>query len=47
MIKIIFNSFCLAIALISGISLFVLKYQVKAEEKQLQTIYEFLKNKDT
>ena len=46
MIKIIFNSFCLAIALISGISLFVLKYQVKAEEKQLQTIYrEILQNK--
>lgn len=46
MIKIVFNSFCLAIALISGISLFVLKYQVKAEEKQLQTIYrEILQNK--
>lgn len=46
MIKILFNAFCLAVALISGISLFVLKYQVKAEEKQLQAIHrEILQNK--
>lgn len=46
MIKILLNAFCLAVALISGISLFVLKYQVKAEEKQLQTIHrEILQNK--
>ncbi len=36
MVKIIFNGFCLLIALLSGISLFVLKYHVKAEEELLQ-----------
>lgn len=46
MLKIILNAFCLMIALISGISLFVLKYHVKAEEEKLQSIHrEILQNK--
>ncbi len=36
MFKILFNAFCLMIALLSGVSLFVLKYHVKAEEELLQ-----------
>lgn len=44
--KALINALCLAIALLSGISLFILKYQVKEEEKSLKTIHrEILQNK--
>lgn len=44
--KLIINSICLLIALISGVGLFVLKYQVKDEENTLNRIHrEILKNK--
>lgn len=44
--KIILNGLCLLIALLSGISLFVLKYHVKAEERELKKIHrEILQNK--
>ncbi|MBQ9090072.1 MAG: hypothetical protein IJY58_03390 [Alphaproteobacteria bacterium] len=44
--KIIINAFFLFIALLSGVSLFVLKYQVKAEERHLHQIHrEILQNK--
>ena len=43
--KIIVNAFFLLVALLSGISLFVLKYQVKAEERHLHQIHrEILQN---
>lgn len=44
--KTLINALCLMIAVLSGICLFVLKYQVKEEERQLQTIHrEILQNK--
>lgn len=44
--KILINTICLLLALLSGISLFVLKYQVKEQEEILKTIHrEILKNK--
>ncbi len=44
--KILINALCLFIAVLSGICLFLLKYQVKEEERQLQKIHrEILQNK--
>lgn len=44
--KILINTICFLLALLSGISLFVLKYQVKEQEEILKTIHrEILKNK--
>ncbi len=39
MIKLIFNAFCLTVVLISGISMFFLKYQVKDAERELKVIH--------
>ena len=44
--KTLINALCLFIAVLSGICLFILKYQVKEEERQLQKIHrEILQNK--
>ncbi len=44
--KTLINTLCLFIAVLSGICLFILKYQVKEEERQLQKIHrEILQNK--
>lgn len=44
--KTVINAFCFFIAVLSGICLFILKYQVKEEERSLQKIHrEILQNK--
>ena len=44
--KMLINGICLLIAILSGVGLFVLKYQVKAQESVLKSIHQdILKNK--